>query len=379
MLEEISFIKQKLIDEYKDVIELIVVYGSYARGTYNEFSDIDLFVLVDAEKRYSGITSLPWIYRYKNIVIDCWESIWEQQENNLEIVKSSFFLYSIAGLLDCKILYYKDEETLSRFKALQEKVREVITNDEENLELLIKQYGIKGIDGILQAQKNGDLVSARMNIWGSIFHMISALARINGTYYKHNWGRNLAEAYSLKILPKDFKSKVNFLIQTEDLTKAVEVILELDEEIREMIKAKSLELLKPERGQDVIEDIYVGILEYLNKMRSSCKKNDFASLSYEASELQLMTAEFIAYLEGTIVRSTQYVPFSITGKDYFQQGLPDLSSLITEGNIEKITSAVELFEEKINFYMKDKTSKKKLNSFEELATEIENKIESLKK
>ncbi|MHA1446975.1 MAG: hypothetical protein ACTSSN_09810, partial [Candidatus Heimdallarchaeaceae archaeon] len=317
-------------------------------------------------------------FRYKNIVIDCWESIWEQQENNLEMIKNSYFLYSIAGLLDCDVLYYKDEETLSRFKKLQDNVIKVIDDKKENVELLVKQYGIKGIDGILHAQRKGDLLSARMNIWGAVFHMISALARLNGSYFKYNWGRNLSEAYTMELLPKDFETRVKFLIQTDDLSKAVETILDLDEEIREMIKDKSLELLKPEREDDTIDDIYIGILEYLNKMHSSCKKRDIAALSYEATELQLMTAEHIAYLEGTIVRGTHYVSFTITGPDYRRQGLPDLSSLITKGDFDEISDAIEVFEEKINIYMKDKTSKQHISDFNELVKEIENKINSPK-
>ncbi|MHA1408394.1 MAG: hypothetical protein ACTSSG_13570 [Candidatus Heimdallarchaeaceae archaeon] len=109
--------------------------------------------------------------------------------------------------------------------------------------------------------------------------MISALARLNGSYYKYNWGRNLSEEHIMELLSKDFETRVKFLIQTDDLSKAIEIILNTDVEIREMIKSKSLELLKPERGEDIIDDIYIGILEYLNKMRSSCKKRDFAALS----------------------------------------------------------------------------------------------------
>jgi hypothetical protein len=379
MLKELDFIKQKLLEEYSEVIELIAVYGSYARDTYNEFSDLDMFVLVEAEERYSGITSLPWIFRYKNTIIDCWENTWGQHESNLEFIKNNYYLYSIAGLMDCKILYSRNQETLNRFEELREQVQEVIEDKKENMEVLIKKYSSGGVEGILRAQRKNDLVSGRMNIWGAVINMISALARINGTYYKQNWGRNLTEAFSLEILPKDFKTKISFLVQTDNLLKAIEIILDLDDEIRTMIEEKTLDILKPERGQDVMEDIYDGILEYLNKMRSSIKKKDFLSLSYEATELQLMTAEFIAYLEGTIVRGTQYVSFSVTGQDYLNQGLPDLSKLITKGKFDIILEAVEVFEEKINEYMKDKTTKKKIASFAELVDEIEKQIEKNKK
>ena len=92
-----DFIKDKLLEEYREVIELIVVYGSYARGTYNEYSDLDMFVLVDSEETYTGITSLPWIFRYKKTVIDCWENTWGKLESNLEFIKNNYYSFPIAG------------------------------------------------------------------------------------------------------------------------------------------------------------------------------------------------------------------------------------------------------------------------------------------
>jgi predicted nucleotidyltransferase len=40
--------EMKLI--FGDKLKAVLVYGSYARGDYNEDSDIDIFVLVDIEK-----------------------------------------------------------------------------------------------------------------------------------------------------------------------------------------------------------------------------------------------------------------------------------------------------------------------------------------
>ena len=35
---------------YGDSLKKVVVYGSYARGDFNNLSDIDIFILVDSEK-----------------------------------------------------------------------------------------------------------------------------------------------------------------------------------------------------------------------------------------------------------------------------------------------------------------------------------------
>ncbi len=379
MHDLISYFKEKLLEEYKEHIDLIVVYGSYARGTFNEFSDVDVFVLVDTEKRYSGITSLPWNFRYKNIGVDCWESIWSQQEDNIESIKNSYFLFPIGGILDCFVIYYRDDKTLSRFRDLQENVRKIIADEEENLRLIEKHYNLSdGVHNLLKAQRKNDLLSARMSIWHTVFHMITALARLNNTYYKLNWGRNLNEAYSLKFLPKDFKSKVKSLIQTDDLSQALNIIMDIDEEIKMMIKKKTEEILKPEKEKINVSEEHIGIVEYLNKMRSSCKNRNFLSLSYEASELQLMVAKMIALLEGTIDKREVYVPYSIIEKDYRLQELPDFSPIITRGDLDEMTNAIEIFEEKIDSYLKDKSSSYNISNFDELKSVVESKIKSLK-
>ena len=200
MKDEIQFIKTRLLEEYKEVIELVIVYGSYARGNFSEFSDLDMFILIDSEERYSGLTSLPWIFQYRNVIVDCWESNWKHHEKDLVFIKEKYFLYPISGLLDCDILYYRNEEALERFRKLQNDVRAVITNKEENMKLLLKDFSLaEAVYGILKAKRNNDLPSARMTIWHSIIHFITVLARLNNTYYKRNWGKNLYEAFNLEI------------------------------------------------------------------------------------------------------------------------------------------------------------------------------------
>ncbi len=49
-------IKEDLILSIKDIVRsvdpgaTVILYGSYARGDYNEYSDIDLLILVDKKK-----------------------------------------------------------------------------------------------------------------------------------------------------------------------------------------------------------------------------------------------------------------------------------------------------------------------------------------
>jgi len=145
-----------------------------------------------------------------------------------------------------------------------------------------------------------------------------------------------------------------------------------------MIKKKKIEIFNLGREEMDIDDIYGGILEFLNKMRSSCKKRDILSLSYEASELQLMTAQLIAFLEKTIDRGEHYVPFSITGRNYLEQEIPELSNLITRSDFDEIANSIEIFEKKIDLYMKDKSAIEKIPDFNGLKDAIIKRINNQK-
>ncbi len=49
---------KKIVDsvntEMPDIVDQIILYGSYARGDYNNFSDIDIFILVSNKKEELG-------------------------------------------------------------------------------------------------------------------------------------------------------------------------------------------------------------------------------------------------------------------------------------------------------------------------------------
>ena len=68
----------------------------------------------------------------------------------------------------------------------------------------------------------------------------------------------------------------------------------------------------------------------------------------------------------------------IIEKDYKMQELPDFSQIITRGDLDEMTNAIEIFEEKIDSYLKNKSSSYNISNFDELKSVVESKIKSLK-
>ena len=76
-------LSRKLKEKFKDKIEEVIVFGSYARGDFNEDSDIDILIVVNDDKieedirkvAYSFIPEIGRLISVKVIDKDTFESM----------------------------------------------------------------------------------------------------------------------------------------------------------------------------------------------------------------------------------------------------------------------------------------------------------------
>ncbi len=102
--ELISYIVEKIIREIQP--EKIILFGSYARGDFNQGSDLDMFIVKDSEESSRimrrKVESLLWGRRFP---VDLIVRKPEEVEWNFR-AKNPFYLYHI--FKDGKILYEKE-------------------------------------------------------------------------------------------------------------------------------------------------------------------------------------------------------------------------------------------------------------------------------
>jgi len=83
MHEKLMELSRKLKEKFKDKIEEVIVFGSYARGDFNEDSDIDILIVVNDDKieedirkvAYSFIPEIGRLISVKVIDKDTFESM----------------------------------------------------------------------------------------------------------------------------------------------------------------------------------------------------------------------------------------------------------------------------------------------------------------
>lgn len=69
LLELAEYLKNNIVKFFPNKIAIVVLYGSTVRGKDDEFSDLDMFAIVDKQKE----SNLPWEFVYQNYTIDFWK------------------------------------------------------------------------------------------------------------------------------------------------------------------------------------------------------------------------------------------------------------------------------------------------------------------
>jgi len=99
--------------KYADEISIIAFYGSYAKGTATEKSDMDFFFIPRTREAHKA--SIQFIL--DGIGFDFWPISWERAEKI-----ASFEEVIVPVIADSKVLYSRSDEELERFKGLRTKI-----------------------------------------------------------------------------------------------------------------------------------------------------------------------------------------------------------------------------------------------------------------
>ena len=96
-------IKEKLLNEHSDSIYAIILYGSFANGSHDEFSDIDIVIVIDDLKNRNSL--LETLKSIKNKSLSAYVL-----DNNafMKKIVSGDIKYKYEVLLKGEIFYEKD-------------------------------------------------------------------------------------------------------------------------------------------------------------------------------------------------------------------------------------------------------------------------------
>ncbi|MGY5852486.1 MAG: nucleotidyltransferase domain-containing protein [Candidatus Thorarchaeota archaeon] len=282
LLEQAREIAEAIVGETTD-IDLILAYGSLARGTADDFSDIDLLVISDN-------VLVSWSFVLAERPVSVHTMSWNQITG---VAKGSHGTWSVAASIfeNHLVLWSKSKETEQQFQEIsryipdgsQEVLRKSITN-------FTNLYG--QLWRLQDAVNHNDVLTPSFLVWNiatGISHILSAL---NKRPMIHNWGKQLSEMSEFEIAPPEFTTRYSQLVTSppeEALPIATNLVLDLDILVRKWFNDQKLSKTD---SIGLIEGEWSGIIDCLNKVHSAAQSQNLVAVRYAAVEF----AEFAIWL-----------------------------------------------------------------------------------
>lgn len=117
----VEWITEKVKREYADDVSLVLLYGSYINGTANSKSDVDCYFIPQTERAYN----LATIFIIDGVGYDLYPIPWERVERIADLQECMLPLIG-----DARIIYCRNSDDSERFKEMQTKLQNNITDDE---------------------------------------------------------------------------------------------------------------------------------------------------------------------------------------------------------------------------------------------------------
>lgn len=331
----LEIIENKIINEYKNDILLLVVYGN---KKIDEDSNLGIrFYFIPKNERGKKLSTQ---FIVEGVSYDLFPMSWERLIANAAMDSPQGYL-----LLDTEVVYCSDEEAFSRFENMKDSLK-IVLSGKYDVALVNKAYEYFNESYIYlynMYRYKGSISSVRLEAGKLLNKVANALGFANREYYKNGNGSVLRDSINLEKLPEDYEVLVNTIIFSTSSEEIYLKSLKLVENTRDLL----LDMKKENKQDELFETLFTGYYEELKKSINKCKiavsKKDYYKLYELFSHIQEEVSQFIAKVEEGIWYDDRnaYIEYGKYFNDIF--GV-DLLELISQKDDEQILIAIYNFE-----------------------------------
>lgn len=281
---------EKISKDFPDDISLLAIMGSYARGTYHDHSDLDLYFV---PKTARG-SALGFTFILQGIGYDFWPITFERLES-ISCHKEP--LASI--LLDAKVCYYHSDEDLIRFKALQKQAGEKAQKEVliPRLSTLIHQLEARGYRLLLKE----DINSFRLLAMEQVREILNALCLLYGIAPTGNYKKNKEHLRDFPGIPDDFFIQLDGLFEATTLENLKSRITYTTEKTLEVMNTAWRTYQKPSKqAKEVMDGFFEELVNHYHKIRYSVEQKDSQECLIAATGLENELHDFLSIVSGEL-------------------------------------------------------------------------------
>ena len=202
-------ITEMLLERYKKEILLGGIYGSTAKGTDTEYSDLEMFFVVE-----NGSKAKSFRFAYESIPIDVEVQNVADVEKDITKIELDWSL-RMGKLFNLKIVH-GDSAILSKFREILEKVPKA------RFDAFLAKETPLCYEGLwkLKAVKVRENTFEEMGLFvgGILGDFMLLVAIFNREFINHSYFDALIESFSIKKLPKDYEKNARKLMKWNDLS-----------------------------------------------------------------------------------------------------------------------------------------------------------------
>lgn len=287
----VAWIKSQVINEFKDNISLVLLYGSYFNGTSNTMSDVDCYFIPKTDRGYQFAKT----FILDEIGFDIFPMSWERVEGLADLQETL-----IPCLGDVEILYSNSNDDCEKFYALQNRLKSNLSNDNFTHEIACQRYAnASSLYSNMLASK--DLCELR-TYCGQILMILSDVIAIeNHSYYHYGLKKQLEELRGFPRIPHNFIELYISIIKEEKFEDIKRLCCDILESASDFLKINSNLILtenslnQEQAGSEPdfaeLASVYEEIVSTFNKIYVCCDSDNFilAFLSAVCLQYELNT------------------------------------------------------------------------------------------
>ncbi len=333
-------LKETILRDLGDEVDLIFRYGSYLRGTTHKYSDLDISYTPVHETTWASITVVV-----EDIMVDFYPIHWSQLEQ-----MANFDNISCTVLLENQVVYQRTEEVGARFRALPARLHALQQPEARSTMLGKAQEIFQGIGYqyylLRQQAESGHLLSCLQlarHILKEVTHCLTVCNQVCIDT------RKLSQVLSLPKLPVGFAETVKRVTNasvSDEILEACEILLNTT---RELLLAEQRQVQRSAKTfLEVFDAAYPELKGDLQHLMLACERQDMYNFNLVSLYHELMVHMAQAFT------GIEYSSFNCLA-EYEQNletlGFPDLLTYVVAKDFVGLYRQCQLFDQHLQRFL----------------------------